>query len=284
MAKRTDARWTVCAIGLCLSTLAGIALQCAAHAQSADLVLCDRVAADPADPDKPADVKGVAEIAPSDFATAIKFCKRAATASRRALYELGRAYAANRQMTEAVSAYRKAIDKGSTAAMVELGTLLASGSDVPKDESEAHSLFARAAAAGNARGAANLALSGDGGASSDPADARALLAKAAETNSAEAEFQLGLMMANGTGGPKDDIGARAMFEKAAAQDHAAALDWMGNFAETGRGGPADKDAAKAYYEKAAALGNEDAKAALERLKCPMVLKDKRGQILTHLCF
>ena len=30
----------------------------AAHAQSADLVLCDRIAADPADPDKPADVKG----------------------------------------------------------------------------------------------------------------------------------------------------------------------------------------------------------------------------------
>ena len=30
-----------------------------ARAQSADLVLCDRVAADPADPDKPADVKGV---------------------------------------------------------------------------------------------------------------------------------------------------------------------------------------------------------------------------------
>src|SRR5512140_719881 len=35
-------------------------------AQSADLVLCDRVAADPADPDKPADVKGVSDVAPSD--------------------------------------------------------------------------------------------------------------------------------------------------------------------------------------------------------------------------
>src|ERR1700758_4919986 len=67
----------------------------AAQAQSADLVLCDRIAADP---DKPADVKGVAEIAASDVATAIKFCKRASPASRRALYELGRAYAANRQM------------------------------------------------------------------------------------------------------------------------------------------------------------------------------------------
>lgn len=284
MAKRNNTRSARCAIGLCLLTLGGVPLRSAALAQSADLVLCDRVAADPADPDKPADVKGVAEIAPSDFATAIKFCKRAATASRRAFYQLGRAYAADRQMTEAVGAYRKAIDKGSTAAMVELGTLLASGSGVPKDESEARTLFERAAAAGNARGAANLALSSDGDAPSDPAEARALLAKAAETNSAEAEFQLGLMMANGTGGPKDDVGARAMFEKAAAQDHAAALDWMGNFAETGRGGPEDKNAAKGYYEKAAALGNEDAKAALERLKCPLVLKDKRGEILTHLCF
>ena len=69
-----------------------------ARAQSADLVLCDRVAADPADPDKPADVKGVAEIAASDVATAIKFCKTASASSRRAMYQLGRAYAANQQL------------------------------------------------------------------------------------------------------------------------------------------------------------------------------------------
>jgi len=274
-----------CTIGLCLLTLASVPLRSAVHAQSADLVLCDRIAADPADADKPADVKGVAAIAASDVATAIKYCKRASTASRRALYQLGRAYAANRQMTEAVGVYRKAADKGSTAAMVELGTLLASGFGVPRDESKAHTLFARAAAAGNPRGATDLAtLSDNGGSPSDPAAARALLAKAAETNSAEAQFQLGVVMANGVGGPKDDVAARAMFEKAAAQGHPDALDWMGSFAENGRGGPEDKDAAKGYYEKAAALGNEDAKAALERLKCPLVLKDKRGQILTHLCF
>jgi uncharacterized protein len=59
---------------------------------------------------------------------------------------------------------------------------------------------------------------------------------------------------------------------------------MGAFAQAGRGGPEDKDAAKSYYEKAAALGNEDAKAALERLKCPYVLRDKRGNIVSHLCF
>jgi uncharacterized protein len=255
------------------------------HAQSADLVLCDRLAGDPNDPDKPADIKGVTEIAASDIATAIKFCKVASPAARRALYQLGRAYAANRQMAEALAAYRKAADKGSTAAMVELGTLLANGSAGAKDEAQARSLLLRAAQAGNARAAAQLVNLSSGGdaASSDPAAARALLAKAAETNSAEAQFQLGLMMADGVGGPKDDVGARTLFEKAAAQGHAAALDWMGNFAETGRGGPKDRDAAKSYYEKAAALGNEDAKAGLERLKCPLVLKTKNGEVLTHLC-
>src|SRR5690242_4772505 len=73
-----------------------------ALAQSADLVLCDRVAADPADPDKPADVRGVREIDAADVTTAIKFCKVASGASRRAMYQLGRAYAANKQMPEAV--------------------------------------------------------------------------------------------------------------------------------------------------------------------------------------
>jgi uncharacterized protein len=278
--KRSNA--IVIAFGLSLFAVGNTP---AARAQSADLVLCDRIAADPADPDKPADVKGVSDIAPSDVVTAIKFCKRASTGSRRALYQLGRAYAANRQVAEAVAAFRQAADKGSSAAMVELGSLLANGSAGRKDETEARTLFARAAQAGNARGAANLAaLSAEGGGSSDPAEARAMLAKAVETNSAEAQFQLGLMMANGVGGPKDDASARNLFEKAAAQGHAGALDWLGNFAETGRGGPEDKTAAKNYYEKAAALGNDDAKSALERLKCPLVMKTKRGEVWTHLCF
>jgi TPR repeat protein len=253
-----------------------------AYAQSADLVLCDRLAADPADPDKPADVKGTAELAPSDVATAIKFCRVASGSSRRALYQLGRAYAANRQVPEAVSAWRKAADKGSTSAMVELGVMYGTGAGVAKDEAQARKLFERAAQAGNPRGISNLAALG-GGASTDPAQARALLAKAAETN-AEAQYQLGLMMQDGTGGAKDDVAARALFEKAAAQNHAAALERMGAFAQGGRGGDKDATAAKAWYEKAAALGNEDAKAALKRLECPYVIKDKRGNFVTNLCF
>jgi len=254
-----------------------------AHAQSADLVLCDRIAADPADPDKPANVKGTNEIAPADIATAIKFCRVASAASRRALYQLGRAYAANQQIAEAVAAYRRAADKGSTSAMVELGVLLATGSGVAKDEAQARRLFERAAEAGNPRGVTNLAaLSGD--APSDPARARALLSRAAATDSAEAQYQLGLMMAEGVGGPQDDVAARALFEKAAAQGHPGALERMGAFAQSGRGGPQDRTAAKAYYEKGAALGNEEARAALKRAECPIVIKDKRGNFVTNLCW
>jgi uncharacterized protein len=256
-----------------------------AYAQSADLVLCDRLAADPSDPDKPADVRGVSELATADIATAVKFCKTAAGSSRRAMYELGRAYAANRQMTEAIAAWRKAADKGSSAAMVELGVLYGTGSGVAKDESQARKLFEKAAQAGNPRGVSNLAaLGGSGGAApADPVRARELLGKAAETN-AEAQYQLGLMLSNGDGGEKDDAAARALFEKAAAQNHPGALERMGAFAQEGRGGPKDAAAAKAYYERAAALGDEDAKKALERLRCPYAIKDKRGNLVTTLCF
>jgi uncharacterized protein len=284
MSKRSDAVSFRYNLGVGVLALTIVSLHnSSAHAQSADLVLCDRIAADPADPDKPADVKGTPEIAQSDVATAIKFCKIASAGSRRALYQLGRAYAASRQMPEAISAYRKAADKGSTSAMVELGVLLGTGNGVAKDEAQARKLFERAVQGGNPRGASNLAaLPESGGTPPDPAKSRALLAKAAEGNSAEAQYQLGLMLADGVGGPQDDVAARALFEKAAAQDHPGALERMGAFAQSGRGGPQDASAAKGYYERAAALGNEQAKAALKRAECSWVIKDKRGNVVT--CF
>jgi len=266
-----------------LGVVAAFALPATVYAQSADLVLCDRLAADPADPDKPADVKGVAEVAAADIATSIKYCTVAAKSSRRALYQLGRAYAAKGLMTEAIAAWRKAADKGSSSAMVELGVAYGTGSGVARDDAQARKLFERASEAGNPRGVSNLAALGGGGAPADPARSRELLGRAAETN-AEAQYQLGLMLSEGSGGEKDDVKARALFEKAAAQNHPAALERMGAFAAEGRGGPKDSSAAKAYYERAAALGDEDARKALERLRCPYVIKDKRGSVVSTLCF
>ena len=277
MINRSGAVSIACTLGIGLSALACASLHCLpAHAQSADLVLCDRLAADPTDPDKPADVRGVAEIAPSDVATAIKYCRVASAASRRALYQLGRAYAAGQQIPEAIATYRKAADKGSTSAMVELGVALATGQGVGKDEAQARALFERAAEAGNPRGALTLmALAGNGGAPVDAARTRALLARAAETNSAEAQFQLGMMSAEGIGGPQDDVAARAWFAKAAAQDHAGALERMGAFAQAGRGG---------FLVVGLGGAGVSRSAALKRLECSWVVKDKRGNVVTNLCF
>jgi TPR repeat protein len=283
MTKRFGAYAIACTLRIGLLALALTATYSSAHAQSADLVLCDRLAADPADLDKPADVKGTRDIDPSDVATAIRFCRVASAASRRALYQLGRAYAANQQMPEAISTYRMAADKGSTSAMVDLGVHYGTGVGVAKDEAQARKLFQRAADAGNPRGVGNLAAIG-GGSPLDSVKARAVLSKGAEANSAAAEYQLGLMMADGVGGPKDDVAARTLFEKAAEQGHPGALERMGAFAQNGRGGPKDSSAAKTYYEKAAALGNEDAKAALKRAECPYVIKDKQGKFISNLCF
>ena len=154
MSKRSGAASMVALLALAIASF-----HSSVYGQSADLVLCDRIAADPADPDKPADVKGTPEIAQSDIATAIKFCKVASASSRRALYELGRAYAANRQLPEAMSAWRKAADKGSTSAMVELGVMIGTGTGVAKDPAEARKLFERAAEAGNPAASPILRLS-----------------------------------------------------------------------------------------------------------------------------
>ncbi len=280
----TDMNSAAGVVGLAVLALLTASAPAPLYAQSADLVLCDRLAADPADPDKPADVKGVANVAAADVTTAIKFCKQA-SGSRRAMYQLGRAYAANRQSAEAIAVWRKAVDKGSTSAMVELGVAYATGIGAAKDDAAAAKLFERAAQGGNPRGVSNLAaLSGKGGAApADAARSRSLLGKAAETN-AESQFQLGLMLQDGVGGPKDEVGARSLFEKAAAQDHPGALERMGYFAKSGTGGAQDSAAAKTYYEKSAALGNEDAKAALKRAACPYVIKDKSGKVVTNLCF
>src|SRR5690242_21867340 len=103
MPKQSGAGSIALGLGLLAFTIASP--EFFAYGQSADLVLCDRIAADPADPDKPPDVKGTAEIAQADVAIAIKYCKIASASSRRALYELGRAYAANRQLPEATNAW-----------------------------------------------------------------------------------------------------------------------------------------------------------------------------------
>jgi hypothetical protein len=61
MIKRSGAVLIAYNLSMGLLALTITSVHSSAHAQSADLVLCDRIAADPADPDKPIDVKGVSD-------------------------------------------------------------------------------------------------------------------------------------------------------------------------------------------------------------------------------
>jgi TPR repeat protein len=255
----------------------------AANAQSADAVLCDRLAAYPSDPDKPPDIKGVISIAPGDIATAIKFCKQA-KGSRRFVFQLGRAYEADGKTQDAIAAYRKAANQGSTSALASLAALDKTSGGAQSGETR--KMFERAAEAGDPVALSNMAMAyatGDG-VPLDYVKARGLFSQAADAGNADAMFQLGLMTEQGDGGPRDDAAARALYEKAAARDHIGALERAGDFNLAGRGGPANESAAKAYYEKAAALGSEDAKSALNRMKCKFTIKDKSGKKVTDLCF
>jgi TPR repeat protein len=277
-------RKIILAIGIAIAASAT-----AVGAQSSDSATCDRLAAFPDDPDKPAGVAGNYEIPAGEITTALKACKaaaRAADAPSRIWFELGRAYEFSRQPAEAAKAYRKAVEAGSTSAMVGLGGLYAKGAGVKADPVEARKLFERAAIAGNPLGMINLgSVYGAGiGVPVDFAKSRSWFEKAAAANSVDAMFQLGMMTQDGDGGPKDDAAAKAWFEKAAARDHPGALERLGAYSEDGRAGAKDMTAALAYYKKAAALGDEDAQASLKRLRCPFSLKDKSGKVVGEICY
>jgi len=93
-------------------------------------------------------------------------------------------------------------------------------------------------------------------------------------------FQLGMMTQDGDGGPKDDAAAKAWFEKAAALDHGGALERLDAYAEDGRAGPKTST----RRSPITALGDEDARASLQRLRCPFTLKDKNGKVAGSICY
>ena len=177
-------------------------------------------------------------IAPSDVSTAIKFCKAAAASSPRALYELGRAYAANQQLPDAIGAYarrptRPARPPWSSSAWC------CERAGVAKDEAQARPLFERAADAGNPR---RDQSHGDvtGARPSDPVKARALLTQAAQTNSAGGAVSARNDDRRGRRRPERRRRGAGLVREGGGTSHPGALERMGAFAESGRGGPKDR--------------------------------------------
>jgi TPR repeat protein len=102
--------------------------------------------------------------------------------------------------------------------------------------------------------------------SNDPATAAAWFHRSAAQGYADAQFNLGLMYANGEGVPQDPGKAVELFKQAADQGNVDAQNNLGVMYYSGEGVPRDPDKAKEWFSKAATQGNEDAKANLEAMK------------------
>jgi len=91
------------------------------------------------------------------------------------------------------------------------------------------------------------------------------LRKRADQGNAQAQYNLGLMYANGRGVAKDDGQALAWYQKAADQGHAAAQFDLGKMYENGHGVAKDDVQAVTWYQKAADQGNAVAQVDLGRM-------------------
>jgi len=103
--------------------------------------------------------------------------------------------------------------------------------------------------------------------SNDASTAAAWFHRSALQGYAEAQFNLGLMYANGEGGlAKDTVKAVEFFRKAAIQGNADAQNNLGAMYHLGEGVPKNNAKAVEWYTKAAAQGNADAQANLDTMK------------------
>ncbi len=84
----------------------------------------------------------------------------------------------------------------------------------------------------------------------------------AEQGHAKAQYNLGLLYANGQGMPQEYEQARQWWEKAAAQGDANAQYKLGVLYENGFGGAQDNGQARQWWEKAAAQGDARAQYSL----------------------
>ena len=107
---------------------------------------------------------------------------------------------------------------------------------------------------------------------------------AADKGEAWAQYNLGIMYANGEGVPEDDATAVKWYTKAAEQGDAAAQNNLGVMYEDGHGVPQDNVMAYMWWNLAAAQGDENAKKNKGKLQDKMTPADiSNAQTLSREC-
>ncbi len=98
----------------------------------------------------------------------------------------------------------------------------------------------------------------------DHSAALSILKPLAERGNAEAQFQLGLLSAQGQGVPQNIAEAAKWFRKAAEQGYAPAQINLGYMYDTGQGVAKNQAEAASWWKKAADQGNDEAKALFRK--------------------
>ncbi len=201
--------------------------------------------------------------------------KRAEAGIAAAQNELGDRYRTGRSvgaknLTLALSWYRKAAEQGYALAQYSIGTLYEDGDGVKEDDEQALSWYLQAANQGLSKAQDKVgSLYEEGkGTSPDTAMARLWFHKAADQNDAEAEYRLGRLYELGEGGVADNAQAMSWYEKSAQNGCALAQYSLGLRYMQGLVIPQNKQTARMWLQKAADQGNEDAKRLLALLPAP----------------
>lgn len=202
------------------------------EATGPEIEACDRAAAAPDDPEKPANIPGV------DFKVlspppAVSACLKALAVPgvpRRIYFQLGRAYNKLRNMREALVNYHKAAELKHGRAMYNLAVLQENGDGIKRDYGLARTFYEGAASAGVTQGL----------------------------------FAIGLMYHTGKGVPVDYAKARSFYERAIAGGEPLAYANLGNLYGQGKGVPRNRDKACEYYRLGANAGEPVATKNMNR--------------------
>lgn len=151
---------------------------------------------------------------------------------------------------EAVECYRKAAERGHAEAQFQLGCMLQSGMNYPRDYAEAARWFSEAARQGHMEAKKRL---------DEPPIS---VYYKAGLGDAAAEYSLGRMYEEGHDAVLDYHKAAEWYRKSADLGNADAMYRLGRMRDDGIGMSQNKSEALEWYRKAAALGNADARNLL----------------------
>jgi TPR repeat protein len=236
-------------------------------ARAEEIDACDRLAANPEDPQKVGSGVPFFEI---DGPAALEACRAALEGHPHILrfrYQLALALARTKQFAEAAAAIKPAAEAGYAAAEADLGYLLRDGLGVDLDAVAALRWSMLAAQQGYSPAMNDVGFSYANGLGVDVDFEQALIwyRRAVALGDRYAQKHLGDMYKNGRGVEQSDSEAVRLYRQSAEQGYRGGETALGLMLLAGRGAPMDRAGAIELFKRAAAQEEPEAIAQLQRL-------------------